>query len=201
MLFLPVFLLVSYLLAYLGVSSFYICGEAASYISLFMCAILALPSYIAIMYYFNCNLIYRVVLLILMTVPFVIIFSNVDSIKKSSIEYHYNDVASYILNGNKTAINSDIYKEVMIDKKELNAEKLRAYKSNIDQYTSITYEQLMNLKILSEITKNEEIKVKIAHMLSDRIITKPEYSKFQETFGNDLMDKTDVNNIIRKDNQ
>lgn len=123
--------------------------------------------------------------------PVLIIISNFESIKNSSIKYDYNILSTDILNGNQDVSNSVIYKDFLENKKTNNLEKLIEYRNNIDNYSSIGSEQLMNLKILINSTKNNVIKNKIIDMFSDGIVTKQEYKNFKNFILNSEIHKQD----------
>lgn len=182
MILLPFTFLGGYLLAYIGIGVFCVGDHASGVVYFVSGTILSIVSFGCIIPYVYPNPFLKIFVLGVLIAPFVVMFSKTESIKESIVDGRYNEVANYVLNNNETVRDSDIYIKIIEEKKTHDIAMLEKYYDNINDYASINSDKLMNLKILNESIQNEEIKSKIKDMLSDGIVTKNEYSKFQESF-------------------
>jgi hypothetical protein len=115
-------------------------------------------------------------------------FMKKEDIKSWFVDKNYSNVNEAMINGNDTVIETVMYNQLLIDKKDRNVERLKEYMDNPKQYSSINLEQVMNLKLFYSSIKNNDLKMKLDDMFKDKIVTKSEYSDFQK-----FIAKSDLN--------
>ena len=120
------------------------------------------------------------------------LFINKEDIKSWFVDENYSSVSKAMINGNDMVIETAMYNQFLIDKKNKNVERLKEYLDNPSQYSSINLEQVMNLKLFHSSTKNNDIKMKLDDMFKDKIVTKLEYSNFQKFIANHSIDSKEL---------
>ena len=120
------------------------------------------------------------------------LFINKEDIKSWFVDEYYSSVSKAMINGNDMVIETAMYNQFLIDKKNKNVERLKEYLDNPSQYSSINLEQVMNLKLFHSSTKNNDIKMKLDDMFKDKIVTKLEYSNFQKFIANHSIDSKEL---------
>lgn len=120
------------------------------------------------------------------------LFINKENIKSWFVDENYSNISKAMINGNDTVVETAMYTQFLIDKKNKNVERLIEYIDNPSQYSSINLEQVMNLKLFHSSTKNNDIKMKLDDMFKDEIVTKLEYSNFQKFIANHSIDSKEL---------
>lgn len=106
-------------------------------------------------------------------------FVQKESIKDSAIDSAYSKINTKMITSYAGVVDTQMYKEFLVDKADRNVVKYNDYKDNIKNYNSISAEQIMNLKLFYSSISNTDVKNKIDDMFKDKLVTESEYAQFQ----------------------
>lgn len=106
-------------------------------------------------------------------------FVQKESIKDSAIDRAYSNINTKMITSYAGVVETNMYKDFLIDKADRNIVKYNDYKDNIKNYNSISAEQIMNLKLFYSSISNRDVKNKIDDMFKDKLVTENEYAQFQ----------------------
>lgn len=106
-------------------------------------------------------------------------FVQKESIKDSAIDHAYSNINTKMITSYAGVVDTQMYKDFLVDKADRNVVKYNDYKDNIKNYNSISAEQIMNLKLFYSSISNTDVKNKIDDMFKDKLVTEAEYAQFQ----------------------
>lgn len=111
--------------------------------------------------------------------PLFVIGLNYNNIKTSTIKSRYELIDEKLIESYSEIVNTEMYKNFLIDKENRNLKALEMYRNNMDNYLSVTSEQAMILKLFYTSVNNEQIKSNLNIIFKDNLITKNEFADFQ----------------------
>lgn len=106
-------------------------------------------------------------------------FLSKDKLQQSYIQNEYLDINNFMIYSYSGIVDTPMYKEFLVYKNNNNISKMKEYRDNITNYTSIDQEKVMDLKLFYTSTNNKEIHSKLDEIFKDGLVTKPEYDDFQ----------------------
>ena len=106
-------------------------------------------------------------------------FLSKDKLQQSYIQNEYLDINNFMIYSYSGIVDTPMYKEFLDYKNNNNISKMKEYRDNITNYTSIDQEKVMDLKLFYTSTNNKEIHSKLDEIFKDGLVTKPEYDDFQ----------------------
>lgn len=106
-------------------------------------------------------------------------FLSKDKLQQSYIQHEYLDINNFMIYSYSGIVDTPMYKEFLVYKNNNNISKMKEYRDNITNYTSIDQEKVMDLKLFYTSTNNKEIHSKLDEIFKDGLVTKPEYDDFQ----------------------
>lgn len=106
-------------------------------------------------------------------------FLSKDKLQQSYIQHEYLDINNFMIYSYSGIVDTPMYKEFLVYKNNNNISKMKEYRDNITNYTSIDQEKVMDLKLFYTSSNNKEIHSKLDEIFKDGLVTKPEYDDFQ----------------------
>lgn len=91
----------------------------------------------------------------------------------------YNNIEKLMINSYAGIVETPVYKSFIIDKNNNDVSKVSDYSKNIENYTSINPEKVMQLKLLYTATSNQDIHAKLDTIFKDGLVNNNEYDEFK----------------------
>ena len=91
----------------------------------------------------------------------------------------YNNIEKLMINSYAGIVETPVYKSFIIDKNNNDVSKVSEYSKNIEKYTSINPEKVMQLKLLYTATSNQDIHAKLDTIFKDGLVNNNEYDEFK----------------------
>lgn len=91
----------------------------------------------------------------------------------------YNNIEKLMINSYAGIVETPVYKSFIIDKNNNDVSKVSEYSKNIEKYTSINPEKVMQLKLLYTATSNKGIHAKLDTIFKDGLVNNNEYDGFK----------------------
>lgn len=91
----------------------------------------------------------------------------------------YNNIEKLMINSYAGIVETPVYKSFIIDKNNNDVSKVSEYSKNIEKYTSINPEKVMQLKLLYTATSNQDIHSKLDTIFKDGLVNNNEYDEFK----------------------
>jgi hypothetical protein len=106
-------------------------------------------------------------------------FFGKDDIQDYYVARKYNNIEKLMINSYAGIVETPVYKSFIIDKNNNDVSKVSEYSKNIEKYTSINPEKVMQLKLLYTATSNQDIHAKLDTIFKDGLVNNNEYDEFK----------------------
>ena len=102
-----------------------------------------------------------------------------DYIQDSYVASKYNNIEKLMINSYAGIVKTPVYKSFIIDKNNNDVSKVIEYIKNIEKYTSVNPEKVMQLKLLYTATNNKDIHANLDTIFKDGLVNNNEYDEFK----------------------